>query len=67
MFVTSEKRIEPMNLSPSDRVAMLIKLKNAVDIMRDVRPGDEASKEKIKVAMATIQQVMREMKIEAPH
>lgn len=46
----------------ADSVSLLIRLKEAVDIMRDVRPGDEASKAKIQQAMATVEWVMKELR-----
>jgi hypothetical protein len=52
--------------NPIDRVTLLVKLKEAVDMMRDVRPEDESSKAKIKLAMATVESVMRDLGLDKP-
>ena len=44
-----------------DRVTLLIKLKEAVDIMRDVRTADPASQEKIRLAVAAVESLMKQL------
>jgi hypothetical protein len=44
-----------------NRVDLLIKLKEAIDIIRDVRPDDAANKERIRVATALLETIITEL------
>ncbi len=52
--------------NPINSVELLVRLKAAVDLVRDVRAEDEPNREKIRLAMAELNYVMQALQINKP-